>query len=284
MMIKALSITALALITPTVGSADMLHPDDVADVRLLSGWRMENGNHMAALQVTLEPGWKTYWRAPGDGGIPPEFDWSGSRNMGVVDFHWPTPEVMDAGGMTTIGYRHELVLPFEVTPSDIGEDVTLDADLLLGICKDICVPVSRPLSADLSAAATEPDMAILRALDSRPDTVEEAGVASVSCTLSTLSDGMRVTASLDLPRVGPDEIVVFEIDDPWSGSLTRWAIGCRMARLRFMPTSFRPTANRSASPRRISVSPCSAADARSMFPAAIRWLRIRPHAAPGPNQ
>lgn len=214
MMIKALSITALALITPTVGSADMLHPDDAADVRLLSGWRMENGNHMAALQVTLEPGWKTYWRAPGDGGIPPEFDWSGSRNMGVVDFHWPTPEVMDAGGMTTIGYRHELVLPFEVTPSDIGEDVTLDADLLLGICKDICVPVSRPLSADLSAAATEPDMAILRALDSRPDTVEEAAVASVSCTLSTLSDGMRVTASLDLPRVGPDEIVVFEIDDP----------------------------------------------------------------------
>jgi DsbC/DsbD-like thiol-disulfide interchange protein len=77
---------------------------------------MENGGHMAAVELQLAPGWKTYWRSPGDAGIPPSFDWSGSENVKSVRLHWPAPEVFEANGMQTIGYHERLVLPVEITP------------------------------------------------------------------------------------------------------------------------------------------------------------------------
>lgn len=207
-MRKILLSTVLALMAAPVW-AEM----PKASITLLSGWRMENGNHMAALHVVLDPGWKTYWRAPGDGGIPPELDWTGSENLATVAYHWPVPEVLDVSGMTTIGYREELLLPIEVTPDVAGEDVTLSAELLLGICEQICVPVNETLDATLPADGTDPDPAILRALERRPDTEDEAGVASVACEVEDTSDGVRVHAVLDLPQIAPGETVVYETKD-----------------------------------------------------------------------
>lgn len=184
-----------------------------AQVSLLPGWRMENGHHMAALQVALEPGWKTYWRAPGEGGIPPELDWSGSHNIASVAFHWPVPEVFESGGMTTIGYHDVLILPIEITPETIGADIEVSADLLLGICEEICVPMPARLDADLPADATRPDPRIALALDRRPHDAQDAGVAGVHCASEALKDGVRITAALDLPRLGGTETVVMEHDD-----------------------------------------------------------------------
>ncbi|WP_298495372.1 protein-disulfide reductase DsbD domain-containing protein [uncultured Maritimibacter sp.] len=185
-----------------------------ARVSLLPGWRMENGNHMAALRVVLADGWKTYWRAPGEGGIPPDFDWSGSANLGGVTFHWPVPEVIGTGDLETIGYRNELILPIEITPEMAGQDVELSADLLMGICEHICVPLESAVAVDLSAAATVADPRIEAALAQRPDTKEEAGVTDVSCTREDLRDGVRVTARMALPAMSDREAVVFEASDP----------------------------------------------------------------------
>ncbi|MFY8145805.1 MAG: protein-disulfide reductase DsbD domain-containing protein, partial [Rhodobacter sp.] len=63
--------------------------DDLLSAEVLPGWRTEQGTHMAALRLTLAPGWKTYWRSPGDAGIPPLFNWSGSQNLSGVRVHWP---------------------------------------------------------------------------------------------------------------------------------------------------------------------------------------------------
>ena len=60
-----------------------------AHADLLTGWRLEDGRHAAAIRIRLDPGWKTYWRAPGDGGIPPSFDWQGARNLAGWSVHWP---------------------------------------------------------------------------------------------------------------------------------------------------------------------------------------------------
>ena len=185
-----------------------------ARVSLLPGWRMENGNHMAALRVVLADGWKTYWRAPGEGGIPPDFDWSGSVNLDGVTFHWPVPEVIGTGDLETIGYRNELILPIEITPEKAGQDVELSADLLMGICEHICVPLESDVSVDLPASATTADPRIEAALAQRPDTKEEAGVTDVSCTREDLRDGVRVTARMALPAMSDHEAVVFEAADP----------------------------------------------------------------------
>ncbi|MEM9552608.1 MAG: protein-disulfide reductase DsbD domain-containing protein, partial [Pseudomonadota bacterium] len=77
---------------------------DVVQVEVLDGGETAHGTVMTALRLTLADGWKTYWRAPGDAGIPPSFNWRGSRNVGEVAITWPTPQVFNDYGMRSIGY------------------------------------------------------------------------------------------------------------------------------------------------------------------------------------
>ena len=187
-------------------------PDDPAKVELLAGWRQADGTHMAALRITMADGWHTYWRAPGEAGIPPEFDWSGSDNLAEVRLHWPVPEIFFDNGMTTLGYTHELVLPVEVVAVDPGAEVTLKAHMLLGVCHDICMPMEAEVAGVLPDAGT-PDRAIEFALAQRPDTGAEAGLVSARCAVEPIADGMRVTAKIELPALGPGEHAVIEPAD-----------------------------------------------------------------------
>ena len=54
---------------------------------------------MAAVEIRLAPGWHTYWRVPGEAGIPPRFDWSGSQNLAAVAYEWPRPEIIVSYGI-----------------------------------------------------------------------------------------------------------------------------------------------------------------------------------------
>ncbi len=215
-----------------------------AQVTLLPGWRMDNGHHMAALRVTLDEGWKTYWRAPGEGGIPPEIDWSRSVNVDGVTFHWPVPEVISRGDMTTIGYKHELVLPLELSPTRAGEAIHIDADVLVGICEQICVPLETGIEAVLRDEDRAPDPMIQRALAARPDTPGEAGVVAADCTREDLPDGVRVTARIDMPSFSGDEVVVMEAANPriWvsEAMAERDGAGHLVAHADFVPPSARP--------------------------------------------
>jgi DsbC/DsbD-like thiol-disulfide interchange protein len=183
--------------------------DEVLSATILPGWQMKNGHHMAAISLTLAPQWKTYWRAPGDAGIPPLFDWSGSQNVKAVRIHWPSPQVFHTNGMQTVGYHDRLVLPVEVTPLDPGQPILLRAQVDLGVCKDICMPAAVQLHAELTAPG-KPDEAIRAALKARPNSGAEAGLAKIVCVLDPIADGLRLTATLTLPTRGPQEVVVFE--------------------------------------------------------------------------
>ena len=58
----------------------------------------EQNRILALLTVELQPGWKTYWRSPGEGGVAPKITWP----AGVTDdWHWPVPSRFDISGMTT---------------------------------------------------------------------------------------------------------------------------------------------------------------------------------------
>lgn len=207
--------TTLAIFTGfalSAGPALATTQDDVLSAAILNGWQMENGHHMAAISLTLAPNWKTYWRAPGDAGIPPLFDWSGSSNVQAVTIHWPSPQVFHTNGMQTVGYHDAVILPIEVTPRDPSQPVALRAQVDLGVCKDICMPAAVQLQADLTAPG-KPDSAIRAALKSRPHSPAEAGLARISCTVDPIADGLRLTAMLTLPERGRNEVVVFEAGD-----------------------------------------------------------------------
>ncbi len=192
--------------------------DDVLSAGILPGWEMPNGHHMAALQLNLAPGWKTYWRAPGDAGIPPIFDWSRSQNVKSVQIHWPSPTVFHNNGMQTIGYHEALTLPVEVTPIDPGKPIELRAKIDLGVCDEICMPANVTLSATLIGSGGGDD-AIRTALKSVPLTAQQAGLKAISCKVEPIDDGLRLTASIALAPRGKNETVAFETGDAsvWVG-------------------------------------------------------------------
>ena len=187
--------------------------DDVLSAELRPGWQMDTGAHMAAVELRLAPGWKTYWRSPGDSGIPPSFDWSASQNVKSVRIHWPAPVVFEANGMQTIGYQERLLLPVEVTPLDPARPVRLSVDMDLGVCDEICMPASLSLETDLSAPGSA-DPGIQSALAARAVPAGEAGVSRVACTVDPIADGLRLTARVRLPDPGLAEVVAFETGDP----------------------------------------------------------------------
>ena len=198
---------------PVATVAHATTQDDVLSASLRAGWQMESGAHMAAVDLQLAPGWKTYWRSPGDAGIPPSFDWSGSQNVKSVRLHWPAPEVFQVNGMQTIGYHDQLLLPVEVVPLDPSQPVHLAVRVDLGVCDEICMPASLDLSSDLPAPG-DPDPGIRAALAQGATSALDGGVTQVSCTVDPITDGLRLTARVRLPDPGRTEVVAFETRDP----------------------------------------------------------------------
>lgn len=177
---------------------------------VLSGWVQSDGSRMAALRLKLAPGWKTYWRAPGDAGIPPEFSWSGSSNMETVSISWPAPMVFDQNGMRSVGYQDTLVIPLRIEPRAQGEPLELQATMALGVCADVCIPHELEFSARIDDDNLTPTPAIAAALAQRPYSASEAGVRSAKCRMSPTRDGLQIEAHIAMPSAGGDEYVVIE--------------------------------------------------------------------------
>ena len=138
MMLSPFRLLALAtatLLPALAAHAAPTRPQDVVQAEVLPGWRQADGSHVAALRLTLADQWKTYWRAPGDAGIPPSFDWSGSENLTDVTLHWPAPHVFELNGMRTVGYTRELILPLEIRARNADQPISLRSHVMLGVCR-----------------------------------------------------------------------------------------------------------------------------------------------------
>ena len=188
--------------------------DEIVTLTVEPGWQTEEGTWMAALRFTLAPGWKTYWRAPGDAGIPPLFTWSGHSNIAAISLMWPVPHVFDQAGMRSIGYAGDLVLPVEIWPRDADTAPRLTGRVDIGVCQEICVPVHLEFDAPVTPVAAPRNPAVMAALFDQPLTAAEAGVSAVRCRIRAELRGMEVTAEIDMPALGPREDVVVETGNP----------------------------------------------------------------------
>ncbi len=187
--------------------------EDLADATLLTGWRTAEGDHMAAIHITLRPGWVTYWRTPGDGGIPPQMVFEGSDSIESVTPYWPTPEVFGSYGMRSIGYYDSVTVPLAIDLNEGASDVAISGEITIGVCEEICIPVTLNV-ASLLPQVGQPDAMINAALADRPLSQEKASVGSVTCQISPLTDGLELTATINVPQAGRDEYVVVETADP----------------------------------------------------------------------
>lgn len=214
--LKTLALAIAAAFTATLPANAQFQyevPENVVRAQVLPGWRMPDGSRMAALRLILAPGWKTYWRAPGDAGIPAQFNWAGSRNVDRVRLHWPTPDVFYDFGVRTIGYQDQVVLPMELRPAEPDQPLHVTARVDLGVCETVCVPAQLSFEADLTGDGGM-DPVISAALADRPMTAERAGVSAIVCELTPISDGMQLDARIEMPRTGGEEITLVEAGDP----------------------------------------------------------------------
>jgi DsbC/DsbD-like thiol-disulfide interchange protein len=113
--------------------------DQRAAVRLIAG-AQRGAVHRAGIEIRLAPGWKTYWRYPGDSGIPPRFDFSNSTNVKSVTVRYPAPHRLTDESGTSIGYKQGVVFPLDILPQNAAQPVMLVVKADYAVCEKICIP------------------------------------------------------------------------------------------------------------------------------------------------
>jgi DsbC/DsbD-like thiol-disulfide interchange protein len=232
-------------------------------VRLVAGAAAKTGELRAGIELRLASGWKTYWRYPGDSGVPPIFDFSKSQNVKSVEVLWPVPHrFSDETGMS-IGYKVGTVFPLHVVATNPARPAVLHLSVDYAICEKLCIPAKGRVSLELARTSTTFDAAIataetqvprvtpfndpsplavravrLEPADPHPRVVVDVAAPS-SQPLDLFVEGPSSDWSLPLPEpidgaTAPLRRFAFELDGLPPGMSAAEAIG---ARLRFTLTS-----------------------------------------------
>src|SRR6476661_8823909 len=142
--------------------------DTHSAVRLLAGSR-SGGVLLGGIAIQLQPGWKTYWRTPGDSGVPPRFDFSKSENVEAVTVMWPAPMKFDDGaGGVSLGYKQQVVMPLRIVAKNADKPLTLRAAIDYAVCEKLCIPVEASAELPFASVASTEDGALSAALDTVP--------------------------------------------------------------------------------------------------------------------
>lgn len=203
-------LAALAVLTGDAGAATS-HWAEAHGGRLRlvapGGAPAADGTLRAGIEIALQPGWKTYWRQPGDSGIPPRFDHGRSINVAGLAVDFPAPERhADASGVS-IGYTDRVVLPVTITPQTAAMPVVLNLSVDYGLCKEICVPATAEVGLTLSAGTPE-DAGIARLLDDFQGRVPVAAGDGLAVRKVSRDDGaLTVEATLTAPDAAADLFV-----------------------------------------------------------------------------
>ncbi len=143
-----LSASLLAAASAHASSSEW-HQAEGGRFRLVTSGKPDaDGKLRGVLDIELKPGWKTYWRDPGDAGVPPQVDISASQNVSTADVGFPAPERHDDGYSKWAGYDYSLGLPITLTLASSDTPTKIVADVFLGVCETICVPVQARIELD----------------------------------------------------------------------------------------------------------------------------------------
>jgi suppressor for copper-sensitivity B len=108
------------------------------------------------LHFKLKPGWKVYWRSPGDAGFPPMPDWSPSQNLKTAVVHWPAPSRFEVLGLQSLGYTDEVVLPLTVELMDPAKPLRMAGEVNYLTCQKICIPYTAKLALTMPQGPVQP--------------------------------------------------------------------------------------------------------------------------------
>lgn len=168
---SSIAFAAIACLLPIHAHAQDASPwikDTYSAVRLIAGSR--SGNVLlGGIGFQMEPGWKTYWRTPGDSGVPPRIDFAKSDNVESVTILWPVPmQFPDGAGGISFGYRNQVLLPLRIIAKSPDKPVTLRAAISYAVCEKLCIPVEAAAELAFRSVASTEDNAIAAALETVP--------------------------------------------------------------------------------------------------------------------
>ncbi len=213
-------LAALALGAPASAQEAAISPWSKAaysSMRLIAGATAASGKQRVGVEITMSPGFKTYWRSPGDAGVPPVFDWSGSENVGGLDVRWPTPERFEDGAGSGIGYVGEVVVPVSIQPVDPARPVTVVLKLDYAVCDKICVPAKGEARLWLEPGVTSVTSPRLEQFEARvPHAVKLGTTSDRLSILDVTHSDAAVKLSLKAPEGGSIDDVFVEGAGMWS--------------------------------------------------------------------
>ncbi len=147
----------------TVVQAENVRAELLADVAAVKAGEP----FWVGLRQTIRPKWHTYWKNPGESGLPTEIKWTLPAGVTADPIVWPTPNLFNIGGVINYGYQDETVLLVRITPpADLsGSSLKLAAEANWLVCEDVCIPEDGKfeLSLPIAAAAT-PASPVTRAI------------------------------------------------------------------------------------------------------------------------
>jgi suppressor for copper-sensitivity B len=195
------------------------------------------------LHLKMKPGWKTYWRSPGDAGLPPQLSWEGSGNLAGTDFRWPAPHRFTLFGIETFGYDGDVVFPITARPTTPGQPLDLKASVDLLVCSEICVPQHLDLALAVPAGPAVPNGQEANLIARFASYVPGEGAASGLAIESVRSagKGLEVTATAREPFVDPDLFVENAAGAAFGAPAITFADGNRRITIR-LPASGQPVA------------------------------------------
>jgi suppressor for copper-sensitivity B len=188
------------------------------------------------IQLRLEEGWETYWRSPGDSGVPAKFDWSAGTNFGEVSVAWPAPRRFTILGMNTFGYVGELVLPVIATVPDPTQAVSVRLSVVYAVCKDVCFLVEQDFALDIPPGPAAGDAAMMALIEKFQKAVPVPNAPNFAVERVTVFPG--ATPSIEIlgratePFQSPDVIVEAPPGFVFQAPTVRLIAGGRRAILR----------------------------------------------------
>jgi DsbC/DsbD-like thiol-disulfide interchange protein len=210
-----------------------------AAARLIAGAARKSADAVwlrAGVEIRLDPGWHTYWRYPGDSGVPPTFDFAGSENVKAVTGLWPAPKrLADGAGGHSIGYTGDVLFPLRISAKDATKSSSLHLKLGYGFCREVCFPAEADLDLALSGNGGAEEPALVAAEACVPRLVSLGAAAGLILRSVRREGGNRpkhVVVELTAPEGTPVDLFVEgptpnwalplpEPIDPTSGSATR---------------------------------------------------------------
>lgn len=222
----ALGVAAHAQEATTEAAMSPWSTSEHAKLRLIAGPTTPTGKQRVGVEIIMSPDYKTYWRSPGEFGVPPSFDWSGSTNIGGLDVRWPVPERFQDSAGYSIGYVGEVVIPISVQPVDPSRPVMIVLKLDYAVCEKICIPARGEASLWLEPGVTTVTSPRLESFEARVPVSVKPGphkdkTAILDATLddTVIDPGLRLI--LQAPPEGKIQDIFVEGPGQWSFGKSR---------------------------------------------------------------